>query len=139
MGEQARKAGVPPASMTRLARRIGFPGYQDLKDTYAEAIRDNVSWFSGRAVNMLSQEREYGEVSLVTETVDAIAGAINELRRPGIVEKLIEAADVLERARRIYCVAARATFPVAFLFDYKSDIIRTRSVFSRARATAASI
>lgn len=118
MREQARKAGVPPATMTRLAQRIGFPGYQDLKDTYAEAIRDNVSWFSGRAVNMLSRQREYGEVSLVTETVDAITGAINELRRPAIVEKLIKAADVLERAKRIYCVGARATFPVAFLFDY---------------------
>jgi DNA-binding MurR/RpiR family transcriptional regulator len=118
MREQARKAGVPPATMTRLAQRIGFPGYQDLKDTYVEAIRDNVAWFSGRAVNMLSRRREYGEVSLVTETVDAITGAINELRRPATIEKLIKAADILDRAQRIYCIGARATFAVAFLFDY---------------------
>jgi DNA-binding MurR/RpiR family transcriptional regulator len=128
MREQARKAGVPPATMTRLAQRIGFPGYQDLKDTYAEAIRDNVAWFSGRAVNMLSRRREYGEVSLVTETIDAITRAINELRRPAAIEKLLKAADILHRAQRIYCIGARATFPVAFLFDYTqryySDKIR---------------
>jgi DNA-binding MurR/RpiR family transcriptional regulator len=118
MREQARKAGVPPATMTRLAQRLGFPGYQDLKDTYAEAIRDNVAWFSGRAVNMLSRRREFGEVALVTQTVEAIGQAINELNRPLIVEKLIKATDILERAKRVYCIGARATFPVAFLFDY---------------------
>ena len=118
MREQARKAGVPPVTMTRLAQRIGFPGYQDLKDTYVEAIRDNVAWFSGRAVNMLSRRREYGEAALVTETADAIARSVAELRRPATIEKLIKSANILERAKRIYCIGARATFPVAFLFDY---------------------
>src|SRR5262249_19175579 len=99
MREQARKAGVPPVTMSRLGQRIGFRGSQDLKGTYGEAIRDNVAWFSGRAVNMLSRRREYGEVSLVTETVDAIAGAITQLRRPAAIEKLIKAADILERGK----------------------------------------
>ena len=31
---------------------------------------------------------------------------------------LIKATDILAKARTIYCVGARATFPVAFLFDY---------------------
>lgn len=118
MREQARKAGVPPATMTRLAQRLGFPGYQDLKDTYVEAIRDNVAWFSGRAVNMLSRRREFGEVALVTQTVEAITQAIGEFNRPAIINKLIKATDILERAKRVYCIGARATFPVAFLFDY---------------------
>ena len=118
MREQARKAGVPPATMTRLAQRLGFPGYQDLKDTYAEAIRDNVAWFSGRAVNMLSRRKEFGEVALVTQMVEAITRAVSELDRPATIDTLIKATDILERAKRIYCVGARATFPVAFLFDY---------------------
>lgn len=128
MREQSRKAGVPPATMTRLAQRIGFPGYQELKEAYAEAIRDNVAWFSGRAVNMLSRRKQFGEVTLITETIDAITGAIDELRRPAVVEKLIKAADILHRAKHIYCIGARATFAVAFLFDYTqryySDKIR---------------
>ena len=118
MREQARKAGVPPATMTRLARRLGFSGYQDLKEAYAEAIRDNVAWFSGRAVNMLSRRQEIGEVALVNETVTSIAGAVEELNRPAIVNSLIKAADILEEAECIYCIGARATFPVAFLFDH---------------------
>jgi DNA-binding MurR/RpiR family transcriptional regulator len=118
MREQARKAGVPPATMTRLAQRLGFSGYQDLKEAYVEAIRDNVAWFSGRAVNMLNRRQQIGEAALVTETVNSIKHAVGELNRPATIDALIKATDVLERGRSVYCVGARATFPVAFLFDY---------------------
>jgi DNA-binding MurR/RpiR family transcriptional regulator len=118
MREQARKAGVPPATMMRLAQRLGFSGYQDLKDAYVEAIRDNVAWFSGRAVNMLNRREQIGEVALITETVNSISQAVGELNRPANVDALINAADILEKSRSVYCIGARATFPVAFLFDY---------------------
>ena len=118
MREQARKAGVPPATMTRLARRLGFSSYQELKNAYAESIRDNVAWFSGRAVNMLNRRDQIGEVALVNETVSSIAKAVEDINRPATVEALIKAANILEKSRVVYCVGARATFPVAFLFDY---------------------
>ena len=118
MREQARKAGVPPATMTRLAQRLGFSGYQDLKEAYVEAIRDNVAWFSGRAVNMLNRREQIGEVALVTETVNSITKAVGELNRPAICEALIKATDILEKSRNVFCIGERATFPVAFLFDY---------------------
>lgn len=118
MREQARKAGVPPATMTRLAQRLGFSGYLNLKAAYAEAVRDNVAWFSGRAVNMLSRRREIGEAALVAETVNAISRTVAELNRPATTRALIKATNILDKSRRIFCVGARATFPVAFLFDY---------------------
>jgi DNA-binding MurR/RpiR family transcriptional regulator len=118
MREQARKAGVPPAAMTRLAKRIGFSGYQGLKEAYADAIRNNVAWFSGRAVNMLNRREQIGEAALVTETVNSITRAVGELNRPATIDALIKATDILEKANRIFCVGARSTFPVAFLFDY---------------------
>ncbi len=118
MREQARKAGVPPATMTRLAQRLGFSGYQDLKDAYVEAVRNNVPWFSGRAVNMLNRREQIGEAALITETVTSIARAVEDLSRPATVDALIKATNILERARSVYCIGARATFPVAFLFDY---------------------
>jgi DNA-binding MurR/RpiR family transcriptional regulator len=118
MREQARKAGVPPATMMRLAQRLGFSGYQDLKDAYVEAIRDNLAWFSGRAVNMLNRREQIGEVALITETVNSISQAVGDLNRPANVDALISAADILEKSRSVYCIGARATFPVAFLFDY---------------------
>ena len=118
MREQARKAGVPPATMTRLAQRLGFSGFMNLKAAYVESVRNNVAWFSGRAVTMLSRRREIGEAALVTETVDAISRSVAELNRPATAQALVKATNILEKSRRIFCVGARATFPVAFLFDY---------------------
>ena len=37
MREQARRAGVPPATMTRLAKRLGLEGYDQVRELYAGA------------------------------------------------------------------------------------------------------
>ena len=95
MREQARKAGVPPATMTRLAQRIGFPGYQDLKDTYVEAIRDNVAWFSGRAVIVLIHEvtREVVDVRSGHQLIGAGHGLAGEGETETVGVKLQDARD----------------------------------------------
>ena len=42
MRRQAKEAGVQPATMTRLAKRVGFDGYEAIRDIYAAALRDPV-------------------------------------------------------------------------------------------------
>ena len=37
MREQARRAGVPAATMTRLAKRLGLEGYDQVRELYAGA------------------------------------------------------------------------------------------------------
>src|SRR6516165_6208832 len=49
MREQARKAGVQPATMTRLAQRLGLEGYDAVRELYAEAIRNGDLGFAGKA------------------------------------------------------------------------------------------
>src|SRR6516225_12382026 len=39
MREQAREAGVQPATMTRLAQRLGLSGYEEIREAYAAAVR----------------------------------------------------------------------------------------------------
>jgi DNA-binding MurR/RpiR family transcriptional regulator len=128
MREQARIAGVPPATMTRLAQRIGFTGYQQLKDAYAEAVRGSVPWFSGRAADLIDRSQEIGEAALAEETARTIASSIEELARPATVDALILAADVLSRCDRIFAIGSRATYPVAFLFAYTQSYFWDRAV-----------
>ena len=40
MREQARQAGVQPATITRLAKRLGMDGYDEVRELYAAAVRD---------------------------------------------------------------------------------------------------
>src|ERR1700684_830891 len=49
MREQARQAGVQPATMTRLAKRLGMDGYEGVRELYAAAVRDGGLGFAGEA------------------------------------------------------------------------------------------
>src|SRR5260370_35204172 len=49
MREQARQAGVQPATMTRLAKHLGMDGYDDVPRRDAAAWRDGDLGFPGKA------------------------------------------------------------------------------------------
>src|SRR3954467_5129052 len=49
MREQARRAGLPPATMTRLAKRLGLEGYDEVRALYAGAVRAGTLGFAGKA------------------------------------------------------------------------------------------
>ncbi len=53
--EQARRAGVAPATMTRLAQRIGLKGYDEIRKLYAEAVRRRPESFRARAEELLQR------------------------------------------------------------------------------------
>jgi DNA-binding MurR/RpiR family transcriptional regulator len=128
MREQARMAGVPPATMTRLAQRLGFSGFNELKDLYAETVREGVPWFSGRAVDLLEKQNRSGPAKVAAEIAQTIAAAIGALAHPDRVQDLQRAARILAGCRRTFAIGARAMFPVAFTYAY------TQSYFwSRAR------
>src|ERR1700742_338700 len=56
MREQARQAGVQPATMTRLAKHLGMGGYDDVRELYAAAVRDGGLGFASKAgVQVVSQ------------------------------------------------------------------------------------
>jgi hypothetical protein len=64
MREQAKRAGVTPASMTRLAQRMGFDGYEGLRALYAERLRRGETEFSGKAEALVARRRQDGDGAL---------------------------------------------------------------------------
>lgn len=128
MREQARRAGVTAATMTRLAKRLGFSGYDELKAIYADAVRHTTDWFSGRALGMLTRREEVGERGLVSEMAHTLARYVSALGSPKAIDRFVRAADSLVKAERIFCVGARASFPVAFEFSHVHGYISDRAI-----------
>lgn len=128
MRELARRAGVTAATMTRLAQRLGFSGFDELKSIFADDMRGSTEWFSGRAVGMLSRREKVGEAGLVTEMAAALSDYVSALASPQAVARFSAAADLLLDARRIYCVGARASFPVAYEFSHVQNYFWDRAV-----------
>jgi DNA-binding MurR/RpiR family transcriptional regulator len=128
MRELARRAGVPASTMTRLAQRLGYPGFHDLKAVFADEMRGSLEWFSGRAVGMVTQREKLGEAGLVCDMAAALSDYVGALAAPRTISQFLAATDLLLAARRIYCIGARASFAVSFQFSHVQNYFWEKSV-----------
>src|SRR5262245_25169594 len=72
MREQARQAGVQPATMTRLAQRLGLAGYDRIRELYAEAIRNDGLGFAGKAGAQVASQKRKGDRALAADMLAAL-------------------------------------------------------------------
>jgi len=117
--EQAKRAGVVPATMTRLAQRLGFDGYDAVRDLYAESLRRRASAvFLPKAEELVARRKLTGEASLAHDLIDTLVHQMAGLAQSEALARLAAAADVLARARRVHVLGQRSCYPVAFHFAY---------------------
>ena len=128
MREQARQAGVQPATMTRLAKRLGMDGYDEVRELYAAAVRDGGLGFAGKAgVQVISQKLK-GDKALAADMLKSIGNQIAQLATPAGLERLVSAAKALASARRIYCLGLRSSHSIAWHLHYVLTLVGDRSI-----------
>ncbi len=118
MREQARRAGVVPVTMTRLAQRLGYSGYEAIRALYVEKMRRGGTVFSGRAKALVERRKLKGDTALAFDLLDTLARQMHDLASGAAREQLKKAALQLGRAERIYVFGQRSSFPVAFHLAY---------------------
>ncbi|MBZ9810397.1 MurR/RpiR family transcriptional regulator [Mesorhizobium sp. BR1-1-9] len=118
MRVQAQRAGVTPASMTRLAQRMGFDGYDSLRDLYAEQLRRGEKEFLGKAEALMARRKRGGDGALAFELAETLERHMAKLCDPATLEAVTRAAAVLAGAKRIYALGYRSSYPVACHFAY---------------------
>jgi DNA-binding MurR/RpiR family transcriptional regulator len=126
--EQARRAGVAPATLTRLAQRFGLSGYEDLRRRYAAAVRRRPESFRGRAEELLERRRTEGDAALVQDIFAALTQHLHALSDPAHLRQFTRAAERLASARRVFCLGLRASFSVAYIFHYVRSLFGSASV-----------
>lgn len=134
MREQARKAGVRPATMTRFAKRIGLSGYDAIRGLYADALRGGSLDFASKAGAQVASQKLRGDKALAAEMLETLQGQLVRLAQPEALERLIKAADRLASARRIYCLGLRSSHSAAWHAHYILSFFGDRSVFLDAMA-----
>jgi DNA-binding MurR/RpiR family transcriptional regulator len=126
--EQARRAGVSPATMTRLAQRFGFKGYDDVRKLYADAMRGRPESFRGRAQELVSRRADEGDAALVQDIFASLVPHLQALSSPAAVKRLTSAADLIAKAKRVFCLGLRSTFSVVYIFHYVRSLFGAASV-----------
>ena len=127
MREQARQAGVQPATMTRLAKHIGMDGYDGVRELYAAAVRDGEIGFAGKAGAQVASQKLKGDKALAAEMLRSIGKQIERLAAPDRLDRLVAAARTLASARRIYCLGLRSSHSIAWHLHYVLSLVGERS------------
>lgn len=124
--EIARAARVKPNTLVRMARQMGFEGFDDFREPFREAIRRGQVSFPDRArwLQDISRSGELGE--LYADMVGAAIRNIEETFAGISVEALQAAAETIWQAREVYVLGVGVNNANARNFTYLASTGMTR-------------
>lgn len=123
MRDLAAEAGADPAAFTRLAKALGYSGWEELRAALTEARRPPPpSPFSGRAKGRRHGPNAGG--ALIAAKLKAEAAGLGRISAAPIAN----AATALHAAKRIWIAGFRSCRSVAQLLNYELRLFRPDEV-----------
>jgi DNA-binding MurR/RpiR family transcriptional regulator len=123
MRDLAAEAGADPAAFTRLAKALGYSGWDQLRAALTEARRPvQTQPFSARTRS--GRKGPHAEISLVADKLEAEAAGLARISTGSVAE----AAKALHAARRIWIAGFRSCRSVAELLNYQLRLFRSDEV-----------
>ena len=125
MRTSAREAGVSPATMTRLAQRLGFDGFEALREPFMRHLASNAAVATTRRASRAKPGQEpsasEAEALLVARQLDNVA-SVRALNTP---EALRRAADTLLQAPSVSFLGMRVCHGIAVHMHYVYSLMAT--------------
>ena len=116
--EIAEAANVKPNTVVRMARQVGFEGYEDFRAPFRDAIRSGAADFPDRArwLQDISKSGDLG--GLYADMVRDVMTNIEETFAGISTEELKAAAEAIWNARRVFTLGVGVNNSVARNFTY---------------------
>ena len=115
------RAGSPPATLVRFAQWLGFDGWPQLKQAFAQDMGLGSDEAYGQRAKALVGRA--GDHDLVGETFEVHRRNLEATERR-LGDALQQACVLLEKARSVHVAGFRASYPVAFSFVYVYRLLR---------------
>lgn len=116
--EIAEAAKVKPNTFVRMARQVGFEGYEDFRAPFREAIRQGTASFPDRA-RWLQDIRKSGDLGgLYADMAEAAIRNLEETFAAIRAEDLKAAAEVIWASRQVYTLGVGVNNANARNFTY---------------------
>jgi len=126
----ADRAGVPPSSLIRFAKALGFEGFSEMQRLFRARLVDRAPSYSER-IRALRARHERADRPVPSLVLDDFVGAsieaLERVRRELPPERLERAVQILAGAEGIYVAAQRRSFPVAAYLSYLLSQLERRS------------
>jgi DNA-binding MurR/RpiR family transcriptional regulator len=124
MRESAREAGVTPATMTRLAQRLGFDGFETLRAPYRRQLASTQSLpylERARAQQRQRDQREPDQLAQLNALQQANVASVATLNS---ADSLANAAEAMLGAARVFFLGLRVCHGLAFHLHYAYGLIK---------------
>lgn len=121
MRKIALDAQVQPITLIRLARLLGFDGWQDLREFFVGGFNENAQQLSSRARRMISEPGSDRLLAAMLEAQQKNLMALS-LQEEGSIDR---AATLINTAPNIYVAGFRSSYPIAFTFYYLYRLFRS--------------
>ncbi|MGG7564573.1 MurR/RpiR family transcriptional regulator [Rhodovulum sp. DZ06] len=110
----AELSGANPNTVFRLARAMGFAGYDECRQAFQRAIRPDAGIYRERVERL--QNEDHG--ALLSAAHAAALRNVDDLYAPENLERIARAAEILRGARKVYCVGVRSCHALAHYLAY---------------------
>lgn len=110
----AAEAGVKPATLLRLAQRLGYNGWRELKSAFIDDLGLGNDTYVSKAEKLIAKGTQpalYEEVFLAHQANLAFTQAENQHAMQQVV-------TLLDEAKQVYICGFRASFPIAWSLFY---------------------
>jgi DNA-binding MurR/RpiR family transcriptional regulator len=133
MRKVAHDAGVNPATITRLSKKLGFDEYEQLREPFRQRLRSLSPNFSSKLQDV-QRRRDDGDHSLFADLRDAEIANIEGSLSDDNCETIDRAASAMQSCRYVYVLGLRGAYAPAFLFHYTYQLFRDNSQLLDTRA-----
>jgi DNA-binding MurR/RpiR family transcriptional regulator len=112
----ARRAGVTPPTVIRLATTLGFENYESFKQVFQSSI--NQQNFEDRANWLQLTSATDGMATIVHEIAESGLGNIKQFFQEIDLDEVSRAADIILQAPNVYVIAAGGVHWIASYLHY---------------------
>ena len=125
MRECGRRAGLAPATLTRLAQALGFQGFEAIKHLCQESFSAQAGYTGRAEVLQASARQDKDWLTLLNEAQHANAASVGGLNQAAQLEA---AADAMLKARRVFFLGLRASHGLALHLHYTYSLLAPNGV-----------
>ncbi|MCL2894406.1 MurR/RpiR family transcriptional regulator [Brenneria tiliae] len=110
----ARQAGVQPATLLRMAKKLGFAGWSELKNAFIDDLGLSNEPYGRKAQRLIGQ----GENNALYKEIFTSHHANLTHTQSVNTELMKKAVSILDKAGNVYICGFRASFPIAYSLYY---------------------
>ena len=114
----ASNADVSPNSFVRLARHLGFEGYDAMRERFRDFVRGGIGSSPDRVRWLQSMAKEGGSTAVFGSMASACLQNTEKMFEQQSIEDLEKAVDWMIGSKRVFVLGLGLAYPLAYNFWY---------------------